>query len=64
MAINKAEKRDNRLALEVEITLYALITCVVQEENVSYANYVRSCIIQDLDKRGLLTKEALLRIAS
>lgn len=64
MATNKTEKRDNRIALEVEITLYALITCVIQEEDISYANYARSCIMADLDRRGLLTKEALLRIAS
>lgn len=64
MAINKIEKRNNRLALEVELTLYALITCVIQEEGSSYSGYLRSCVLQDLDRRGLLTKEALIRIAS
>lgn len=64
MPNNKTEKKEFKITIDVQQTLYTLMDCVVKENDISMAAYVRSCVIKDLDVRGLMTKEALLRLAS
>lgn len=62
MPVLNREKRTARFTVDVEPSIDVLMECVLQEQNMSKASYIRSLIIKDLNDRDLLTKEVLLRI--
>jgi hypothetical protein len=58
------EKRDCRITANLETTFQLLAQRVCSEEGVTISDYIRKLIIQDLDRRGKLTHELLLRLAT
>lgn len=57
------EGKKFKLTIQIEQTLYALIMLIANEKNQSISQYIRTCVIKDLESRGLLTKEVLMRLA-
>lgn len=56
------EIKGKQVSIMLEPTLYVLLTKVTQEVDAGTSQYVRQLIIDDLDKRGLLTQEILKRL--
>lgn len=57
-----SEAKDFKISINVEQTVYGLVECVAAENNISMSTYLRQLIVTDLDVRGLLTKDALMRL--
>ena len=62
MPAKTKERRNYRLSLDIEETIYSLMECVADENDIPMAGYVRSCIIKDLKNREMLTQDVLLRL--
>lgn len=59
------EKRTYRVTANIETTFGLLIeNKICRDENITGSEYLRQLIVHDLDARGLLTQELLLRMAT
>lgn len=57
-----AEKKVLRLTVDIEPTIYSLLCLIIVERSISISGYIRSLLLEDFEKHGILTKDALLRI--
>lgn len=56
------EFRDCQVLANIEPTIMAEVAVVLNEDKQTASNYVRSLIIHDLQARGLLTAEKLVKM--
>lgn len=56
------EKRRSQIICNLEATLYRITSDLVNRMDLSMSGYVRSLIITDLQKRGLLPDSIIARI--
>jgi hypothetical protein len=56
------EGKSRQFMINIEPTLYELLQGVLNAENVSASSFMRSLLVAELNRRGLLTEEVMLTI--
>ena len=57
-----AEKRTSNIMVNIEPTLMEIVERLLAKDNTSASSYCRSLILRDLQERGLLPIETLLKV--
>lgn len=58
-----AETKISNTTVYLEHSIFILLESLTTREDVSKSSYIRSLIIDDLRKRGMVSDEALVQIA-
>jgi len=58
-----AQRREIQVMVSMEMTVSQALQVAIQKDEISASSYLRSLLIEDLQKRGLLTDSMLAQMA-